>query len=134
MILQLEGEKEEIRLSALGTQPMLEDSTPVGPTTQPIPTVAKEEGEEIAVPVEKVDRYFLSPLAGSASLSVSKHLEVVHEHLRGTFPTDPAVSAQLQKSFLRVSKLADSLMAPEVEEVYQHLAVKLEMLAFNYKV
>ena len=58
----------------------------------------------------------------------------VHEHLSGTFPTDPAAFAQLQKSLLKVAKLAYASIATEVKEVYQQLAMKLETLAFNQKV
>ena len=52
----------------------------------------KEEGD-IIVPVEELERYFHSLSAGSASSPISKHLEVVHEHLSGTFPIDPIVFA-----------------------------------------
>ena len=58
----------------------------------------------------------------------------MHEHYSRTFPTDLAMSAQLQKSLLRVAKSVDSSVAPEVKEACQHLAVNLEMLAFNYRV
>ena len=55
----------------------------------------REEEEEITVPTEELDKYFLSPLASSISSSISKYMDTVHEHLNGTFPADPAVSAQL---------------------------------------
>ena len=35
---------------------------------------------------------------------------------------------------MRVVKSTDASVAPEVKEAYQQLAVKLETLAFNYKV
>ena len=107
---------------------------PTAPATQPIPTVVGEEDEEIAVLVEELDRYFFSPLAGSASSPIFKHLETKHKHFDGTFPTNPMTSAQLQKSHLRVANSADSLVAFEVKKPWQHLVVKLEMLAFNHKV
>ena len=44
---------------------------------------------------KELDRYFLSPLAGLAYSPISNHLEAMHEHLSGIFPTDPAVSTQL---------------------------------------
>ena len=58
----------------------------------------------------------------------------MHEHLTRTFPIEPAASAQLQKSLMRIAKSVDASVAPEVKEACQHLAVKLETLAFNYKV
>ena len=61
-------------------------------------------------------------------------MEVVHEHLSGTFPMNLVVFAQLQKSLLRIAKSADPSVATEVKEACQNLAVKLETLAFNYKV
>ena len=84
--------------------------------TQPIPTIVREEEEKIAVPAKELDRYILSSSAGSVSCHISKHLEVVHEHLSGTYLTDFATSAQLQKSLIRVTKSTDSSMAPEVKK------------------
>ena len=95
MVFPPENEKEETGLGASGTQPILKDPIPTTPTTQLISTVVKEEGEDIIMTIEKLDRYFLSPSAGSTSSPISKHLEVVHEHLSGTFPIDPVVSTQL---------------------------------------
>ena len=116
------------------TQLILEDSTPTAPTPQPIPTIVEEEEEDVLMLVEELFRYFLFPSVSSAFSPISKYLETMHEHLRGTFPTDPAVSTRLKKSLLRVAKLADCLIAPEVKEACQHLVVKLEKLAFNYRV
>ena len=78
--------------------------------------------------------YFLSSLISLASSLISDHLEAVQEHLSGTFPMDLAVSTQLQKSLLRIAKLADPSVAPKIKEACQHLVVKLETLVFNYKV
>ena len=103
-------------------------------TTQPAHVAVREEEEEMPVPVKELDRYFLSPSASSASSPISNYLEDVHEHLSRTFPTNPVVSAQLQKSLLRVAKSADSSVASKVKEAYQYLAVKLKTLVFNYKV
>lgn len=94
----------------------------------------REEEEEITVHVEELDNYFLSSLASSTSCPISKHMDIVHEHLNGTFPTDPVVSTQLQKSLLRIAKLANPSIAPRVKEACQYLAVKLETLVCNYKV
>ena len=77
----------------------------------------EEEGEDIVVPAEELDRYFLSPSAGSTSSPISKHLETMYKHLDGTFCMDPAASAQLQKSLFRVAKSADSSMALDIKEV-----------------
>lgn len=52
----------------------------------------REEEEEMTIVAEEQDRYFLSSLIGLASSPISSHLEVVHEHLCGTFPIDPAIS------------------------------------------
>ena len=106
---------------------------PIVPATQPIPTTMGKEKEEIAVPAEELDRYFLFPSVSSTSSTISKHLKTVHKHLNGTFPTYLGMPAQLHKFLLRVTKSVDFLMALEVKEACQHLAMKLEMLAFNYK-
>ena len=82
-------------ISDAGTQLILEDPTSAAPATQLIPTIVEEEEEDIAMPTEEHDRYFLSSLTSSTSSPISKHLEVVHEHLSGTFPTDLVASAQL---------------------------------------
>ena len=93
-----------------------------------------EEEEEITVLAEELAIYFFFPSTGSASFPISKHLEAVHEHFSGSFLMNLAVFAQLQKSLLRVAKLIDSLVAPEVKEACQHLAIKLKTLTFNYRV
>lgn len=41
---------------------------------------------------------------------------------------------QLQKSLLRIAKLADLSVAPKVKEACQHLVMKLKTLVFNYEV
>ena len=102
--------------------------------TQPTSAVMEEDEEDIAMPAEESERYFLSSSAGSTSSLISKHLEAIHKHLNETFLIDPMVSAQLQKSLLRVVKAANASVVPEVKEACQHLAVKLEMQAFIYKV
>ena len=71
----------------------------------------REEEEEMTVPIEELDRYFLFPSGNLASSPISKHLETMHEHLNGTFPMNPAVSAQLQESLPRIAKLIDVLVS-----------------------
>ena len=98
MILQSDAEEEGTWLGT-GTQPTPKDHILTAPITQPISTAVgeeeeeEEEEEEITVLDEELDKFFLSPLASSASYPISKYLEAVHEHLSGTLPMDPAVSA-----------------------------------------
>ena len=56
-------------------------------------SIAAEEEDDIAVPTEELDRYFLCPSADSAFFPISKHLEVVHKHHSGTFPMNSMVFA-----------------------------------------
>ena len=113
---------------------IIEELTPRTPVTQSTYAAIKAEEEDIVVLAKELERYFIPSSVGSTSSPISKHLEVVHGHLHGTLPTDPIVYTQLKKSFLRVAKSADALVAPKVKEACQHLAMKMEILAFNYKV
>ena len=56
-------------------------------------SIAVEEEDDIAMPTEELDRYFLSPSANSTFFPISKHLEAVHKHHSGTFPMDSVVFA-----------------------------------------
>lgn len=123
-------DKEEVAIPQIL---VMKDPTFTAPTTQPISTTVEEE-KDIAVPAEELDKYFFSSLINSASSPIFKHLEAVHEQLNRTFPTNLVAFTQLQKSLLRVPKSINASVALEVKEAYQQLAVKLEMLAFNYKV
>lgn len=75
----------------------------------------------MTVPVEKLDRYFLSPLDDSISSPISSHLEAVDEYLSGTFTTDPIVFTHLYKSVQKVAKSADPFVAHKVNETCQHI-------------
>ena len=85
MILQSKGVEEE----PLPQVPIIKEPTPRIAVAKPISTIVEKEEEYIAMPVERLDRYFLS------SSPISKHLEAVHKHLNRTFLTDPMVSTQL---------------------------------------
>ena len=95
MILQFEGEEEETRPSSSRTQPIPADSTPAAPATQLVPATVGDEEEKIAILIEELDRYFISPSASLAYSPISKHLEIVQEHLSGTSSMNPTVSTQL---------------------------------------
>ena len=82
------------------------------------------------MPIEELDRYFLSPSVDQTSSLISSHLEIVREHFYGMFPINHAILTILHKSLLRVAKSADPLVFTEVKEACQHLAVKLETLVF----
>ena len=91
MILPSEDEDEEMRWRAYEPQLILEDPTPAPPATQPISIATKEE--DLEMPIEELEKYFFSSSVELTFSPISKHLEVVHEHLSRTFPTDPAISA-----------------------------------------
>ena len=76
MILPSEDKEEE----AMPLVPIIKEPTQVAPEAQPISTTVEEE-EDLVVPAEELDKYFLSPLASLVSSLISKLLEVVHEHL-----------------------------------------------------
>ena len=88
----------------------------------------------MVVPAKELDRYFFFSSANLVSSPISKHLKAVHEHFSTIFLTNSVASTQLQKSFLKVAKSTDASVAPEVKEACQQLVIKLEILAFNYKV
>lgn len=134
MILQLEGEEEETGLGTTLTQLILEGFVFAAPTTRLTSTAVRKEEEEMIIPTKELDSYFFFPSTSLAYSLISNHLEAVHENLSGTFCTNPAMSTQLQKSLLRIAKLDNTSMAPEVKKACQHLAVKLETLVCNYKV
>lgn len=73
------------------------------------------------VPAEETEEYFFSPSVDKASLPINQHLQIVHEGLEETFPTDPLALACLQKALLKVAKLIDSSIAAKVKEVYRQL-------------
>ena len=129
MVLQSEDEEKE----ATPRAPFVEEPARVALAAQLISSTM-EEKENPIVFAEELDRYFFSPLADLASSSISKHLETMHEHLNRTFLMDLMVSAQPQKSLLRISKLTDALVASKVKEACQQLVVRLGTLAFNYKI
>lgn len=66
---------------------------------------------------EELEKYFFSSSIESASPPISTHLEVAHAQLSETFLTDLIASAHLQKSQLKISKLADASITTEVKEV-----------------
>ena len=134
MILASEGKEEDIGLDVPLPQPPLQDFASAAIATRPVPSTTIEKEEGITVPIEESDRYFLSSSADLTSSPTFSHLEAMHENFNGTFPIDPAVFIQLQKSLLKIDKLMNLSIAPEVKEVCQCLAVKLETLVFNYKV
>ena len=67
MILQSEDKEEDTRLDTSLPQPTLEDLTPAAVATQSVPATIREEEEEIVVPIEELDNYFLSLSASSMS-------------------------------------------------------------------
>ena len=93
MILSSEDEEEETGLLTSKPQPIFEDSTPAALVSQPAFIAIAED--DIEVLVEELEKYFFSPLTNLTSSPVSKHLQVVHEHLDGIFPTNLITSSQL---------------------------------------
>ena len=129
MILLSQDEEEEIKPQTFKPMVNIGDPSLVAPATQPNPITAEEE--DLKVPAEELEKFFSSPLIELASFPISKHLEIVHEHLNETFPTDPATSTQMHKFLLLIAKSANTSLALEVKEVCQQLTVKLKTLAIN---
>ena len=95
MVLQFEGEEEETRPSSSRTQPIPADSTLAALATQLVRATVGDEEEKIVVLIEELDRHFISPSASLASSTISKHLEIVQEHLSRTSSANPTMSTQL---------------------------------------
>ena len=77
MILESERENEDARLD-VSLMPPLQDLTPVAVATPFIPIAIMKEEEETTMPVEELDRYFLSLLIDSTFSTISSHLEAMH--------------------------------------------------------
>ena len=116
MILQSEGKEHDPGLDASLLQLTLEYFTPAPTVSWSVANAMREEEEEVAVLAEELDNYFLCPSANWKSSPISKHMDIMHKHFNGSFPMDPTVFAQLQKSLLRIAKSVDPSIAPGIKE------------------
>ena len=85
---------------------------------------------------EELENYFSVPLTDPYTEVASPiyfHLILIKEELQKPFPFDTATSARLERSLLKVTKLADSKIPIFLRQTYTKIVLSLSEALLDYK-